>query len=459
MGQPPHQPAREGTAHLEVPAAPEDPAAPEVQRLLDLARTHLGTEIAWVSLFSEGRQLISTLSGDGAAMRVEQGDAPPLQESFCVRVLAGTLPAVVPDARRDPRTRDLAVTAQLGIGSYAGAPLHDEHGRPVGMLCCLSRGADPRLDERAPRYLAMVADLIADHLASPLARERRALRQTRGRVQRLLERQDLRVVFQPVLRLGDHGVVAHEALARFGGEDFPSPDLAFAAAGRAGLGVQLELLAARTALEQLERVPAGTALNVNLSAEALGDEEVQGVLLQHARRAARTGRSVTAEITEHVQVTDYPALVEAVRRVRAGGVRIAVDDAGAGYASFRHILQLHPDTIKVDVSLVRDVDVDPVRQALTRSLVDFAADVGASLVAEGVEQPGESEALRRLGVDLAQGFLFGRPAPAPRPGTGAAPGVVDLAGPAVVLGERGAGGAGRFSGAAARPPAPRAGRP
>ncbi|MCI2237120.1 EAL domain-containing protein [Paenibacillus sp. TRM 82003] len=389
---------------------------PEVQRLLDLARVHLGMDIGWVSHFTEDRQRISALSGDGASMHVGVGDAPPLQESFCVRVLAGNLPPVVPDARRDPRTRDLAVTARLGIGSYVGAPLHDAAGAVMGMLCCLSRGPGPHLGLDAARYLGLVADLVSDHLTSPTALQRRAEAEARREVQRVLDDGDVRILFQPVLRLADRRLVAHEALARFGSPSFPRPDLAFAAATRVGLGVPLELLAARAALEQLHRVPEGTALNVNLSAEALQDPEVQGVLLHHAARATATGRRVVAEITEHTQVTDYPALVAAVARVRAGGVRIAVDDAGAGYASFRHVLQLRPDTIKIDTSLVRGVDVDPVRQALTRSLVRFAADVGAGLVAEGVEHAGESQVLERLGVAMVQGFLYARPGPLPVPG-------------------------------------------
>ncbi|WP_432509256.1 sensor domain-containing phosphodiesterase [Kineococcus auxinigenes] len=404
MGSPPQ---RTTDAHGE---------SPEVQRLLDLARVHLGMDIGWVSHFTEDRQRISALSGDGASMHVAVGDAPPLQESFCVRVLAGNLPPVVPDARRDPRTRDLAVTARLGIGSYVGAPLHDAAGAVVGMLCCLSRGAGPHLGLDAARYLGLVADLVSDHLTSPTALQRRAEAEARRQVRQVLDTGDVRVLFQPVLRLADRAVVAHEALARFDAPCFPRPDLAFAAATRVGLGVPLELLAARTALEQLHRVPAGTALNVNVSAEALGDPEVQGVLLHHAERAARTGRRVVAEVTEHTQVTDYPALREAVRRVRAGGVGIAVDDAGAGYASFRHVLQLRPDTIKIDVSLVREVDTDPVRQALVRSLVEFATDVGASLVAEGVETAAEAQSLQRLGVELVQGYLYARPAALPQDG-------------------------------------------
>ena len=104
-------------------------------------------------------------------------------------------------------------------------------------------------------------------------------------------------------------------------------------------------------------------------------------------------------------------VIAALRSLRHGGVRVAVDDAGAGYASFRHILRLRPDIIKLDMALTRDIDRDPARRALASALITFAADTDSTIVAEGVETSGERAALRRLGVDAAQGYCLGRPTP------------------------------------------------
>ncbi|GAB7192984.1 hypothetical protein NUM3379_36930 [Kineococcus sp. NUM-3379] len=389
-----------------------------VQRLLDLARTHLGMEISWLSQFEGGQQVIHATSGDTGAMNVVRGEGTPAEGSFCVRVLAGTLPPVVPDARRHPVTRELHVTSELGIGSYVGAPVHDRDGQVTGMLCCLSRTASPGLDPGAARYAALVADLVSDHLASAAAVEQRAAHRTRALVEDLLRAGDLRMLFQPVVHLHDGRVSGYEALARFGPPgsghpEFPTPAHAFAAAGRVGLGVDLELLAARRALAFLGRVPPGLRLSVNLSAEALLDERSTDLLLRWAQRARARGRTIGVEITEHTQVPDYAALLAAVGRLRTAGITLAVDDAGAGYASLRHILRLHPDVIKADLEIVRGVDTDTVRQSLLRSLVGFAADIGADLVAEGVEFPAEHETLLRLGVRLGQGYLHARPGPLP----------------------------------------------
>lgn len=211
--------------------------------------------------------------------------------------------------------------------------------------------------------------------------------------------------FQPVVMLGDGALVAFEALARFRTEDFPGPDQAFGAAMDAGLGVELELLAMRRALAALDRVPRDVYLSTNLSVEAMLDPRVQDTLLAHA------DRRLAVELTEHTQVHDYPALVAVTERLRAAGILIAVDDAGAGFASLSHILQLRPDIIKLDITLTRGVDTDPVRMALARCLVAFASDIGATLVAEGIETPAEREKLLELGVRLGQGYLLGRPGP------------------------------------------------
>jgi EAL domain-containing protein (putative c-di-GMP-specific phosphodiesterase class I) len=127
--------------------------------------------------------------------------------------------------------------------------------------------------------------------------------------------------------------------------------------------------------------------------------------------------SLVVEITEHVAVEDYDALSRVLRRFRDAGLRLAVDDAGAGYASLRHILKLRPDYIKIDLSLVRDIHLDPARQALVASLVSFARTVDAVLVGEGVEQQAELDMLVTLGVRQMQGFLLCPPCANP-PTTG-----------------------------------------
>ncbi|GAA4608207.1 EAL domain-containing protein (putative c-di-GMP-specific phosphodiesterase class I) [Actinoplanes octamycinicus] len=379
----------------------------EVERMLDKVRHHLGVEAAWVSALGAGDLTIWAATGAVEEMRLPLGGATGLLGSFCVRVLAGTLPDVVHDARRHPVTRDLDVTRDLGIGSYAGVPWRSPDGATAGMLCCASRHPDPSLDQQAVRYLGLIADLISENMSGPLAVQRHTIASARAAVQSVLDGRAVRMDFQPIVRLGDGAHVGYEALARFDPGTFRDPDHAFAAASLCGLGVPLELLAVRQALDRLPDLPDRAFLAVNLSADALLDGEVLDTLLAHA------GPRLNVEVTEHAQVSDYDLLTGALAALRRTGVRLSVDDAGAGYASLQHILRLRPDLIKLDMSLVRDIDTDLVKTAMARCLNDFAAQIGADLIAEGIETPAELARLRDLGIAHGQGYHLSRPAALP----------------------------------------------
>jgi EAL domain-containing protein (putative c-di-GMP-specific phosphodiesterase class I) len=377
-----------------------------VHWLLDAARSRLGMEIAWVSTFTEGRQLITAAVGDLASMNVVEGMSAPLEGSYCVRVLSGQLPPVVTGATRDPRTRDLEVTADLHIGSYVGAPVRDADHRPVGMLCCLSRDAGTHLDAESARTVELLADLISDHLRGGSGAAVRDLAARRERVRSFLTRGAVVTHLQPVVELATGAVVGHEALSRFPSWKGPGTAGLFTEAAAVGLGVELEEIAARAALEVARRRPAGLTLAVNLSPEALTCDSVVDLLLDHRDCA------LAVEITEHSRVDDYEAVLVATGRLRGSGIGISVDDAGAGYASLRHILRLRPDIIKLDIGLVMGLHDDPARQALTSAMVAFSDETGARLVAEGGEEEAEREALLARGVRYGQGYLFGRPRPA-----------------------------------------------
>ncbi|MEU4690372.1 EAL domain-containing protein [Actinoplanes sp. NPDC023714] len=380
-----------------------DASLAEVERLLDKVRAHLGMEVAWISAFGADELTVWAATGAVEQMRLPVGEEIDLPGSFCARVLSGTLPGVVRDVRRHPIARDLDSATDLDIGSYAGVPWQSPDGTTAGMLCCASRHPDPTLDQQSVRYMNLIADLISEHMDGPLAARRHTVATARRAVQAVLDDEAVRMVFQPIVCLREGVTVGHEALARFEPATFSGPDRAFAAASLAGLGVPLELLALHKALQRLPDLPHGGYLAVNLSAEALLDAEVLDTLLAHA------GPHLTVEITEHAQVTDYPLLTGMLDTLRRTGVRLSVDDAGAGYASLQHILRLRPDLIKLDISLVRDIDADRVKMALARSLNDFAEQIGASLIAEGIETASELSRLRSAGIAFGQGYHLARP--------------------------------------------------
>jgi EAL domain-containing protein (putative c-di-GMP-specific phosphodiesterase class I) len=215
----------------------------------------------------------------------------------------------------------------------------------------------------------------------------------------------LSLVYQPIVDLPAGRVVALEALARINVEPMRPPNEWFDDAHQVGLGVELEVLAVTRALAQLDRLPEPLAVTINV-----GPQTILSPQLVDALREA-PARRIVLELTEHTDVEDYPGLTSALQTLRRRGARVAVDDAGSGYSSLAHILKLAPDYIKLDRELISGIDLDPVRRALAGSLVAFAADTGAEILAEGVETADELDAVRRLGIRYAQGYHLGRPAP------------------------------------------------
>lgn len=222
----------------------------------------------------------------------------------------------------------------------------------------------------------------------------------------VLERQDFHPVFQPIYSLGDGTLVAVEALTRFDVSPYRTPDLWFAAADRAGLQADLEIAAIQAAIAASWELPAEIELSVNASPATLGDERLLAAIRTSDRR-------LTVEITEHAVVDDYAGLLTKVHALRALGAKIAVDDAGAGISSLRHIVQLGPDTIKLDISLTQGLAHSPLRRALAGSLIEFAERSGAQLLVEGVEELDDLEIWSALGAHTIQGYLLGRPADLP----------------------------------------------
>ena len=214
--------------------------------------------------------------------------------------------------------------------------------------------------------------------------------------------------FQPILDLRNGQPIGAEALSRFAQLPVRAPDKWFAEAASVGLGVELEIIAVENALDHLDLLPSSVYLSVNASVETMLTDRFQEAI------AGVASERIVLELTEHTKVVDYDLLDQRIEHLRSSGVRLAVDDAGAGYSGLAHILNLQPDVIKLDISLTRGIDTDPARRALGRALLTFGIDAyNASFVAEGIETEGEYETLRSLGCPCGQGFYLGRPAPLP----------------------------------------------
>jgi EAL domain-containing protein (putative c-di-GMP-specific phosphodiesterase class I)/AmiR/NasT family two-component response regulator len=229
----------------------------------------------------------------------------------------------------------------------------------------------------------------------------------RIRVEQVLKCRSLAMVFQPIADLDTADIVGVEALARFNCEPRRPPNEWFDEAAEVDLGTELELAAVKSALHQLEQLPPNTFMSVNVSPATAVSVEL-GIALRKVPAA-----QVVLELTEHTRVQDYEQLLAALADLRSEGVRIAVDDAGAGYAGLQQLLRLEPDIIKLDIDLTRGIHSDPARRALAGALVTFAKEISAVIVAEGIETEDDLCSLRELGVPWGQGFHLARPGALP----------------------------------------------
>jgi len=391
------------TVAVRPPESP-GPLTPSVERLLALAREQLGLALVAVGQFQGETQVWRYLNGDGGSFGIQVGAESPLEGSYCKMVVEGRLPNLVRDARREKRSRDLPVTHQAGIGAYAGVPIPLPGGDLYGMLCCLSARAEPELGMRDVRLLRILAGMIGEELG----REERATqvqRRRHERIRRVLDGEGLHVVFQPIVDLTSGRVVAAEALSRFPDDPSRPPQAWFAEAAAVNLGVELELHAVRAALARIGDLPADARLSFNLSPSTVCAPALLDAL------GGAPAQRLAVELTEHAPVDDFDMLESALAGLRARGVQLMIDDAGAGFSSLKRILGLHPDVIKLDLALTRDIDTDPVRRALAASLVAFARDTDVRIVAEGIETQAELDALRALGVTHGQGYYLARPGP------------------------------------------------
>jgi EAL domain-containing protein (putative c-di-GMP-specific phosphodiesterase class I) len=235
-----------------------------------------------------------------------------------------------------------------------------------------------------------------------------------ARIQGILEGDGIHVVFQPIVELRSGRIMAVEALTRFVTRPRRSPEFWFAQAREHDLGIDLELAAAAHALEDLDRVSAGSRLAINLSPEAICSKQFTGFL----REVPLT--RLIVEITEQTRVADRDRLQEAIDPLRARGMLLAIDDVGAGFSALSRVVELRPDLIKLDIGLVRGIALDPVGQALVQTMVLFAERTETQVIAEGIETDEQIAQLLELGVELGQGFRLGRPGPLPDgdPGAG-----------------------------------------
>lgn len=371
---------------------------------LSALRQSFEMDVGFIGQFSAGRRVIRAVDSSQQEPVLKVGDSHPLEDTYCQRILDGRLPNLIDDASTFPGTRELPITGALSIRAYAGAPVCFSDGEVYGTFCCFSTEEGKDFDEKDLAMLLLFAEFTGKQIERA-QRKHEATHHLAHQVRSIIDNGLMHPVYQPIFEISEKRIIGYEALTRFDVEPYKAPDIWFAAADAVGLQTELEVVAVDAALKQLDQVPGDCYVSVNVSPETLSHPS----FFDHLGRYPLN--RLLIEVTEHEFVSDYERFNDRLGQHRAGGIKLAIDDVGAGYSSLRHILELKPEFIKLDRSLIAEIDKRFDLRSMAKALIKFAGDMGIKVVAEGIETIGELDMLGELGVITAQGYLLGRPVP------------------------------------------------
>jgi EAL domain-containing protein (putative c-di-GMP-specific phosphodiesterase class I)/GGDEF domain-containing protein len=309
------------------------------------------------------------------------------------------VPAAGMPAATDAEITDLTRRLQQSVA----ARLEEAHGEDIASLFDIYVGHAHVYYTPKIRLERLIYRGIREAANAAKGVEERERARKVGELKEMLHAGDLYIEYHPIVSARTGEVAGYEALARGVRRSLRSPEVMFEVAAEADLVWELSRLCRRKALEGArDRLGEGQLLFLNVDPHDFADPAFGDLDNMDPRR-------VVIEITERTAIKDYPKFRERLRSFRDRGFRFAVDDAGSGYAGLGSIANLEPDFIKLDISLINSIDTNFIKQNLVETMVRFAEEHGARVIAEGIERAEEQETVTRLGVHLLQGFFLNRP--------------------------------------------------
>jgi EAL domain-containing protein (putative c-di-GMP-specific phosphodiesterase class I) len=379
---------------------PEEVAA-QLSQLLHRARAVMEMPVAFISRLEGTTQTLQHVDS-ALPLLFREGYQAPRATSVCQRILDGELPAVMPDLTVHPAAMALPMARKPRVRSFASVPIELSDGTLYGTLCTASLRKTASAQDRDADLLTVLAQTAAV-LLEPHVSGRTRRSALRARYADLIDAGGPHIVAQPIVDVATGERVGAETLSRFPQDWGLTPDVGFREAFEVGLGEDLEFATLARCGRVAERALGYVSMNV-----------CPATVLDPRFPAFMAGlplEKVLVELSEGYPVDDYDTLLAVLRPLRDRGLRLAIDDVGAGFSSLRHVIRMSPDVIKLDRAVITGLDADPVARSLVRSLSAFARTAGALVVAEGVETAGEAHVLREVGAHLAQGWFYGRPGP------------------------------------------------
>lgn len=371
--------------------------------LLALVRKHLDMDVAFISEFINDERVFKVVDNPSENQIVKVGNADPINETYCQKITDDKLSPIITNTNANPITKAMPVTERLGIGAYIGVPINLSNGKLYGTFCCYKSHHDESLNDRDLSFLNIISEiatgLIEKNLSKSISRNH-----AKSAIEQIISYNDISIYFQPIFSLKNNKVAGFESLARFFTTPYKTPDVWFKEAKKVGLNEALEMLAIKNAVTNIAKFNNSTYIAINCSPSHI----LSGALENTLQNIDCT--RLVLEITEHSPISDYEKMRTALTPLRSKGLRLAIDDVGAGFSSFQHILELEADIIKLDISLTQNINTDDRKFLLAKALCGFAKAIDCTIVAEGIETEEELNSLRKLNVDSVQGYFIGRPA-------------------------------------------------
>lgn len=374
----------------------------KLANLLALVRKHLDMDVAFISEFINDERAFKVVDNPSENQIVKVGNADPITETYCQKITDDKLSPIITNTYANPITKAMPVTEKLGIGAYIGVPINLSNGKLYGTFCCYKSHHDESLNDRDLSFLNIISEiatgLIEKNLSKSISRNH-----AKSAIEQILSDNDISIYFQPIFSLKNNKVAGFESLARFFTTPYKTPDVWFKEAKKVGLNEALEMLAIKNAVTNIAKFNNSTYIAINCSPSHI----LSGALENTLQNIDCT--RLVLEITEHSPISDYEKMRTVLRPLRNKGLRLAIDDVGAGFSSFQHILELEADIIKLDISLTQNINTDDRKFLLAKALCGFAKAIDCTIVAEGIETEEELNSLRKLNVDSVQGYFIGRP--------------------------------------------------
>ena len=376
----------------------------KLANLLTLVRKHLDMDVAFISEFINDERVFKVVDNPSENQIVKVGNADPINETYCQQITDNKLSPIITNTKANPITKAMPVTKKLGIGAYIGVPINLSNGKLYGTFCCYKSHHDESLNERDLSFLNIISEIATGLIQKSLDKSV-SYNHTKSTIEQIISDNDISIYFQSIYSQLNNKVVGFESLARFFTTPYKTPDIWFEEASKVGLSESLEMLAIKNAIANMAKFNNTTYIAINCSPSHI----LSGALERTLQQIDCT--RLVLEITEHSPISNYEKMRAPLRPLRNKGLRLAIDDVGAGFSSFQHILELEADIIKLDISLTQNINTDDRKFLLAKALCGFAKAIDCTIVAEGIETAEELNSLRILNVDSVQGYFIGRPAP------------------------------------------------